>query len=194
MAKRRSKRLYVTGEDLTSRWKTHAGAMIWAFAKSHSPLKGKLTGRYLYIDSDSISDALILEGIVPEASMIKGWRAPLNKYVPARPHPVKLFYGWKTVSKKRGLTKSPGVGIRDVEYYGGARPTLGYFGMKQGSELRAYGLTSDSHALPVYSNQSVVEWLTGDQKQEVDRIIAECFAEVFRRHSVSDCAFSSREN
>ena len=117
MAKRkRSRRLYVTGEDLTSRWKTHAGAMLWAFAKSHSPLKGKLSGRYLYIDSDSISDALILEGIVPEASKVKGWRAPLNKYVPARPHPVKLFYGWKTVSKKRALTKSPGVEIRDVEY------------------------------------------------------------------------------
>ena len=179
MEKRRSKRLYVTGEDLTSRWKTHAGAMIWAFAKSHSPLKGKLTGRYLYIDSDSISDALILEGIVPEASMIKGWRAPLNKYVPARPHPVKLFYGgWKTIKKKRGLTKSPGVGIRDVEYYGGAKPTLGYFGMKQGSELRAYGLTADSHALPVYSNQSVVEWLTQEQMAEVQDILKRSFSDV----------------
>ena len=184
MAKRkRSRRLYVTGEDLMGRWKTHAGSMIWAFAKSHSPLKGKLSGRYLYIDSESLSDALILEGIVPEASMIKGWRAPLNKHVPARPHPVKLYYGWKTIKKKRALTKSPGVEIRDVEYYGGRKPTLGYFGMKQGSELRAYGLTSDSHALPVYSNQSVVEWITRDQKPEVDRIIAECFAEVFRRQT-----------
>ena len=182
MAKRkRSRRLYVTGEDLTRDWKTHAGAMIWAFAKSHSPLKGKLSGRYLYIDSDSISDALILEGIVPEASMIKGWRAPLNKYVHARPHPVKLFYGWKTVSKKRALTKSPGVEIRDVEYYGGARPTLGYFGMKQGSELRAYGLTADSHALPVYSNQSVVEWLTEEQMAEVQRILRETFDSVMKR-------------
>ena len=53
MAKRkRSKRLYVTGEDLMGRWKTHAGAMIWSFAKSHSPLKGKLSGRYLYIDNE----------------------------------------------------------------------------------------------------------------------------------------------
>ena len=182
MAKRRSKRLYVTGEDLTSRWKTHAGAMIWAFAKSHSPLKGKLTGRYLYIDSDSISDALILEGIVPEASMIKGWRAPLNKYVPARPHPVKLFYGgWKTIKKKRGLTKSPGVGIRNVEYYGGKRPTLGYFGMKQDGELRAYGLTSDSNALPVYSNQSVVEWLCDENMSEVQRILRETFDKVMKR-------------
>lgn len=180
MAKRkRSKRLYVTGEDLTSRWKTHAGAMIWAFAKSHSPLKGKLTGRYLYIDSESISDALILEGIVPEASMIKGWRAPLNKYVPARPHPVKLYFGgWKTIKKKRALTKSPGVEIRNVDYYGGRKPTLGYFGMKQGGELRAYGLTAESYAVPVYSNQSIVEWLTEEQMAEVQDILKRSFSDV----------------
>ena len=179
MAKRkRSRRLYVTGEDLTSRWKTHAGAMIWSFAKSHSPLKGKLTGRYLYIDSESISDALILEGIVPEASKVKGWRAPLNKYVPARPHPVKLFFGWRTVSKKRALTKSPGVEIRDVEYYGGRKPNLGYFGIKRDGELRAYGLTADSNALPVYSNQSIVEWLTQEQMAEVQDILKRSFSDV----------------
>ena len=152
--------------------------MIWAFAKSHIPLKGKLTGRYLYIDSESLSDALILEGIVPEASMINGWRAPLNKHVPARPHPVKLYYGWKTVSKKRALTKSTGVEIRDVEYYGGRKPTLWVFGLKLGSELRAYGLTADSHAVPVYSNHSVVEWLAEEQMAEVQDILKRSFADV----------------
>ena len=50
--------------------------------------------------------------------------------------------------------------------------------MKQGSELRAYGLTVDSHALPVYSNQSVVEWLTEEQMAEVQDILKRSFSDV----------------
>lgn len=168
----------LSGDDIVKRWKSLAGARIWAFAKNHSPLKVKLSGRYLYVDSDSISNAIVLEGIVPYASEMKGWKGPLNGYVSARPHPVKLFYGWKTVSKKRKLTKSPGVEIRDVQYYGGHRPSLGYFGLKQDGGVRSYGMTPQSYAVPVYSNQSVVEWLTQEQMTEVLDLIKRSFAEV----------------
>ena len=50
--------------------------------------------------------------------------------------------------------------------------------MKQDGELRAYGLTADSNALPVYSNQSIVEWLTEEQMAEVQDILKRSFSDV----------------
>ena len=166
----------LSGEGIIKRWKSLAGARIWAFAKNHSPLKAKMTGRELYVDSKSISNAIVLEGRVPYASEVKGWKGPLKGYVPAKPHPVKLIYGWKTIRKKRKVTKSPGV--EDVQYYGNQRPSLGYFGLERGSVVHSYGLTAEGNAVSVYADQSVVEWLTEEQMAEVQDILKRSFDDV----------------
>lgn len=183
MAKRqRGKRGQISFElnesELFQEWKNRAGFALWDFASKHFPLKRKLTGKDLYVDFYAVVNALILTGTVPNAADIKGFRAPVNQRVPAKPHPVNVYgKGWKTVSTK---TKVGHMGIyeRPTVYYGGNTIELGYYGIKEGNDVRAYGLTNEGEALPAYSYDAVT-WLVEEQASEVKRILDSTFAEVF---------------
>lgn len=182
MAKRqRGKRRRISFElnesELFQEWKSRAGIELWEFASKHFPLKRKLTGKDLYVEFYTVVDALILTGTVPNAADIKGFRAPVNQRVPANPHPVNVYGQWKTVSTK---TKIGHMGIyeRPTVYYGGAHIELGYYGIKEGNDVRAYGLTAEGDALPAYSLDAVT-WLCQEQASEVKRILDSTFAEVF---------------
>lgn len=182
MARKRGKQrvLAFSQESLEAEFKTRVGIRLYEFAKRNFPLKRKLTGKDLYVDSATLTNAIVLTGKVPNAADFKGFSAPINKRISATPHPYKI-YGqvWKTISTK---TKVGNMGIyaRPTTYYGDKHIKLGYFGVKRGGEVTAYGLTATGEALPAYSLDCVT-WLAEEQKPEVDRIIAECFAEVFRR-------------
>ena len=76
--------------DLMTQWKKAAGCEIWAFAKRACPIR-KLSGKYLYIDSESLINELIVEGIVPNAAMWKSANVPMNRRVPAKPHAVMVY-------------------------------------------------------------------------------------------------------
>lgn len=182
MAKRqRGKQRQISFElnesELLQEWKNRAGFAIWEFASKHFPLKRKLTGKDLYVDFYAVVNALILTGTVPNAADIKGFRAPVNQRVTAKPHPVNVYGQWKTVSTKTKVGRM-GIYERPTEYYGGKHIELGYYGVKVGSNITAYGLTSNGDALPAYS-YDVVTWLADEQSDEVKRILDECFAEVF---------------
>ena len=170
-------------DGLLQEWKSRAGIELWEFASKYFPLKRKLTGKDLYVDFYAIADALILTGTVPNAADIKGFRAPVNQRVPAKPHPVNVYGQWKTVSTK---TKVGHMGIyeRPTVYYGGDTVELGYYGIKEGDDVRAYGLTAEGEALPAYSYDAVT-WLVEAQASEVKRILDSTFAEVFGRERQS---------
>ena len=163
--------------ELLQEWKDRAGFALWEFASKYFPLKRKLTGKDLYVEFYAVADALILTGTVPNAAEIKGFRAPVNQRVPAKPHPVNVYGQWKTVSTK---TKVGHMGIyeRPTVYYGGDTIELGYYGIKEGNDVRAYGLTNEGEALPAYSYDAVT-WLVETQASEVKRIMDSTFAEVF---------------
>ena len=192
MAKRqRGKQRQISFElnesELLQEWKNRAGFALWEFASKHFPLKRKLTGKALYIEFYTVVNALILTGTVPHAAEIKGFRAPVNQRVPAKPHPVNVYgKGWKTVSTK---TKVGHMGIyeRPTVYYGGNTIELGYYGIKEGNDVRAYGLTNEGDALPAYSYDAVT-WLVDEQASEVKRILDSTFAEVFGHQRQSQIA------
>ena len=182
MAKRqRGKQRQISFElnesELFQEWKNRAGFALWEFASKHFPLKRKLTGKDLYIEFYAVVNALILTGTVPNAADIKGFRAPVNQRVPAKPHPVNVYGSWKTVSTK---TKVGHMGIyeRPTVYYGGNTIELGYYGIKEGKNITAYGLTNEGDALPAYSLDAVT-WLVETNANEVKRILDSTFEEVF---------------
>lgn len=183
MAKRqRGKQRQISFElnesELFQEWKNRAGFALWEFASKHFPLKRKLAGKDLYIEFYTVVNALILTGTVPNAAEIKGFSAPVNQRVPAKPHPVNVYgKGWKTVSTKRKVGRM-GIYERPTRYYGGNTIELGYYGIKEGNDVRAYGLTNEGDALPAYSYDAVT-WLCYEQQAEVKRILDETFAEVF---------------
>ena len=187
MARQRGKKRHLSFElnedELLREWKGRAGIELWEFASKHFPLKRKLTGKDLYVEFYAIVDALILTGTVPNAAEIKGFRAPVNQRVPANPHPVNVYGQWKTVSTK---TKVGHMGIyeRPTVYYGDKHIELGYYGVKEGNDVRAYGLTNEGDALPAYSYDAVT-WLVETQASEVKRILDSTFAEVFGRERQS---------
>ena len=163
--------------ELLREWKGRAGIELWEFASKHFPLKRKLTGKDLYVEFYTLVNALILTGTVPNAADIKGFRAPVNQRVPAKPHPVNVYGSWKTVSTK---TKVGHMGIyeRPTVYYGGNTIELGYYGIKEGENITAYGLTNEGDALPAYSYDAVT-WLVETNANEVKRILDSTFEEVF---------------
>lgn len=173
--------------ELFQEWKNRAGFALWEFASKHFPLKRKLTGKDLYIEFYTVVNALILTGTVPNAADIKGFSAPVNQRVPATPHPVNVYgKGWKTVSTKTKVGRM-GIYERPTIYYGGNTIELGYYGIKEGNDVRAYGLTNEGDALPAYSYDAVT-WLVETQASEVKRILDSTFEEVFGHQRQSQTA------
>lgn len=179
--KKRGKQRQISFElnesELLQEWKSQAGFALWEFASKYFPLKRKLTGKDLYVEFYAIADALILTGTVPNAADIKGFRAPVNQRVPAKPHPVNVYGQWKTISTKTKVGRM-GIYERPTVYYGGDTIELGYYGIKEGNDVRAYGLTAEGDALPAYSYDAVT-WLVETQASEVKRIMDSTFEEVF---------------
>lgn len=175
--KQRQINLELNESELLREWKKRVGIELYKFASRNFPLKRKMTGKDLYVDSDTLVNAIILRGTVPNAADIRGFSAPVNQRVPAKPHPVNVYGQWKTVSTKTKVGRM-GIYERPTKYYGGKRIELGYYGVKVGSNITAYGLTSNGDALPAYS-YDVVTWLADEQAEEVKRILDTTFAEVF---------------
>lgn len=178
--KRHNRALALSPKSLLDQWKTAAACEIWAFAKRINPLRGKLSGRNLYVDAETLSQALILEGFVPNAAQWKQASIPMNRRVPAKPHHVMVYGKWKTVKTGSKLVPSLGVPLREVSYYGGQTiGRNGFFGVKRDVPT-AYGLTDDGNALPAYS-LSIPELLCDQNLAEVQRILKESFDSVMKR-------------
>ena len=177
--KQRQINLELNEGELLREWKKRVGIELYKFASRNFPLKRKMTGRDLYVDSDILVNAIVLTGRVPNAADIKGFSAPVNQRVPAKPHAVNVYGQWKTVSTKTKVGRM-GIYERPTTYYGGNTIELGYYGVKRGGEVTAYGLTATGEALPAYSLDCVT-WLVESNADEVKRILDECFMDVFHK-------------
>lgn len=169
-------------KDLNREYAKSSAIEIYNFVKRNAPLakRSKLNGKMLYIDSESVSNTLILTGRRLYADEVKGFSAPVNKREPARPH-VAFVYGSKfRVIDTKTKFGNAGVYIHDVDYYGNRKIKQGFFGVKNGGEVRAYGIDENSKALPAYSI-SLPEWVVEEQGSEISRILAETFERVFKR-------------
>lgn len=162
-------------------WKRRASVALWKFTKAHCPIKGKLSGRELYIDADSLTNAIILNGVRPNASIWKGVKLPINRRIPTYKHVVKVYGQWREVSTKTKTVPTLGVPLHPVEYSKGRTiGKAGFFGLKRDGAVQAYGLTDDKHAaMPAFS-MSIVEWLK-TQEVEVNDILNQTFIETFGR-------------
>lgn len=181
MARKRghTRTVMLSPSDLMTKWKKAAGCEIWAFAKRACPIR-KLSGKYLYIDSESLINELIIEGIVPNAAQWKSANVPMDRRVPAKPHVAMVYGKWRTVKTGSKLVPSLGVPLRPVDYGGYTIGKRGFFGLKRDVPM-AFGLTNEGDkAMPAYS-QSVVEWLCDENMSEVQRILRETFDSVMKR-------------
>lgn len=184
--------LNITGVNsisLIKKWQKLAAKRMWEYTKQGFPLRSRLTGRELYIDT-SVTGTLSLRGTAPYASQMKKFRAPVDERVPSPPIRVKLPIGWRTVYSARASSPSCGVRVRPMTYDDGRNTSefVGFFGLKgnaKSSSIRAYGLTADDKAYPVFNDLSAVEWLTSQQKRELLGILEETFKETFSQ-TVSD--------
>lgn len=174
----------VTDISLIKKWQKRAAKRMWEFTKRGFPLRSRLTGRELYIDT-SVTGTLSLSGTVPHAGQSKRFRAPVDERVPSPPIRVKLPIGWRTVYSARASRPSCGVRVRPMTYDDGRSTSefVGFFGLKGKAKtpsIRAYGLTADDKAYPVFNDLSAVEWLSGEQRREMLAILEETFSETFQ--------------
>lgn len=181
--KQRQINLELNEGELLREWKKRVGIELYKFASRNFPLKRKMTGRDLYVDSDALVNAIVLTGRVPNAADIKGFSAPVNQRVPAKPHAVNVYGKWRIVSTKTKVGRM-GIYERPTTYYGGRHIELGYYGVKDGKTVTAYGLDAHGDALPAYSYDAVT-WLCDENAAEVKRILDECFMAVFHRQRES---------
>lgn len=160
-------------------WKYAIGKALWEFVRNNFPSKKKVKGENFWIDSDSLTNAIILNGYAFPAADIKNFSAPVDKRTGTRRHAFYTSaYGWR-MTENRAVTGRLGVFQRDTEFYGGRKidDSLGFFGVKRQGKVTAYGL-DDEGALPVFS-WDVCKWLAETQQAEVQRIIDTAFIETF---------------
>lgn len=84
----------VTDVSLIKKWQRLAAKRMWEFTRRGFPLRSRLTGRELYIDT-SITGTLSLSGTVPLAGQSKRFKAPVDERVPSPLIRVKLPIGWR---------------------------------------------------------------------------------------------------
>ncbi len=160
-------------------WKFRITKALWEFVKNGFPSKHKVSGSDFWIDRDSLTDAIILNGYAFPAADIKNFSAPVNKRTSTRRHAFYTSaYGWR-MTDNRAVTGRLGVFQRETEFYGGRKidDGLGFFGVRREGKVVAYGL-DEQGALPAFS-WDVCQWLFETQQNEVQRIIDETFLETF---------------
>lgn len=163
----------ITDKKTFQKWKDIAAKEIRVFAKRTNPFNGlKVSNYYLYIDTKSRTYAIELSGVKPNAGHAKGFTAPVGKRE-FSPSPVRVHFpqGWKTVHTVRKTSPSLGV-VKSLktQYFGASGEPRGFFGLKRKKGKEAFGLVDDV-AVPIYSDQGFVEYLTQDSESELERIL-----------------------
>lgn len=165
----------ITDDKTIKKWKETAAKNIRDFTKRTNPFKGlKVSNYYLYIDTKSRTYSIELSGVKPNLGHAKGFSAPVEKRkVADKPIHVHLDKGWRTVHTERVTSPTPGVARPlDTSYYGVSGKPKAFFGLKRKNGKEAFGLIGDT-AVPIYSEEGFVEFLTQDSEKELERILIE---------------------
>ena len=162
--------------DIKKRWKDLAAKEIKAFAKRTKPFRCvKVSNYYLYIDTKTLQNALILRGSKPNAAANRAFRAPVNKF---RTTPEKHVYydrGRFYTTHEERVSGSLGFKPLDTKYYGTSGEYKGFFGEKD-KKVKAYGIIGRV-VVPVYSDTGFVEYISDENIDELREILNECFVQ-----------------
>lgn len=164
----------ITSKKTIEEQKKIAAKEIKAFVRRTNPYKGlKVSNFYLYIDTKARTYAIILRGVKPNAGYDRRYNAPIEKREKMpKPEPVKFAWGWRMVDTKRKTSNSQGIQPLDIGYYGVSGKPDQFFGLRRKGKIQAFGLIDDA-AVPIYSQDGFVEWLTVDNAEELERICIE---------------------
>lgn len=162
----------ITDDKTFKKWKDLAAKEIKKFARNTNPYnKVKLSNFYLFIDTKSLTYGIILTGKKPNIGHVKGFGAPVNQYKKSSdPIHYEKDGRWFTTYKERQTSPSLGAKPLEMSFYG--EVPREYFGLKRKGAKVAFGLVNDE-AVPVYSQEGFVEYLSIQQEEELERILAE---------------------
>lgn len=160
------------------RWKKIASKDLSDFAKRTNPYKIKYSGYYFYVDTKTKTYEIILHGVKPNAGAVKGFRAPVNKKTQIKNEKVNLGTEaapiWKTVKNRVSMSSGIGVESLNPKYYGVSDRPSQFFGKKIKGGLMAFGVAVQEHeAVPIYSENGLVEWVADINKDEMISILLE---------------------
>lgn len=169
-------------EKLLVKWQRAVNKRVRQFVRnvaSASPFIDKPNKRMFGVRNSKDGQSLTIYGTSPNAGRMKGFNAPVDKWMPTK----EAFHvfgekGWRTIHKARRVTNSAGVPIQDVPYYGTSDRPDRYFGLRRGKVTLAYGWTDDGLALPVYTQDSYADWIMTTHRDEIDRIVLEAGQDV----------------
>lgn len=162
----------ITDEKTLKKWKNLAAKNIKKFARNTNPYnKLKISDFYLRIDTKTKTYGIILTGNKPNVGHVKGFGAPVNKYTKS-PNPIHYEKNgrWYTTYKERETSNNLGAKPLEMAFYGEVPKE--YFGLKRKGAKVAFGLVNDE-AVPVYSDEGLVEYISINQQEELERILFE---------------------
>lgn len=163
----------ITDEKTIQKWKAQAAKEIKAFARNTNPFRQlKVSNYYLFIDTKSRTFAIELQGVKPNAAHAKGFGAPVNKYKKTA-NPVYFINEngeWRATHKERKTSPTLGTKALETNYFGVSGKPKAFFGLKRKKGKEAFGLIGDT-AVPIYSDEGFVEYLTQDSEAELERIL-----------------------
>lgn len=160
------------------RWKKISSKDLSDFAKRTNPYKIKPSGYYFYVDTRSKTYEIILQGVKPNAGAVKGFSAPVKKKIPIKHEKVNVGSPsspvWRTIKNRSVLASNIGVEALNPAYYGVSDKPSQFFGKKIKSGLMAFGVATQEHeAVPIYSENGLVEWVSDINKDEMISILIE---------------------
>lgn len=158
------------------RWKKIAAQEIKGFVKNTNPFKMKASDYYFFVDVRSKTYQIILRGVKPNAGYAKGFSAPIDKTHLIRSHKVNFGSDqkpfWRTVKRVVDTVGGLGVEVLDASYYGVSGKPSQFFGKKSKGGKLAYGVSvMDNVAVPIYSEDGLVEWVAETNADELQNIL-----------------------
>ena len=162
---------------LIGKWKKAVVRRIKQYARNvakASPFLDKPAKRIFGMKARKENDSVVMFGTSPNAGRMKGFNAPVNEWIAVNRYFRVLRNGeWYTIHKVQKASRSAGVPLLDVPYFGTSEKPDRFFGIKKGKVTLAYGRTKGGLGLPVYARESFVDWLFENHADELENLVLE---------------------
>lgn len=168
---------------LIQRWKAAVTRRIKQYARNvakASPFLDKPQKSIFGIRARKTENELSIYGTSPNVGRIKGFNAPVNEWMAVNRYFRVLRHGkWRTIHKVQKVSRSIGVPVQDVPYFGTSEKPDRFYGIKKGKVTLAYGKTKGGLGVPVYAQDSFADWLMAHHGDELENLILECGRDIF---------------
>lgn len=163
---------------LIQKWKAAVIRRIKQYARNvakASPFLDKPTKRIFGLRARKKDDSVVMFSTSPNAGRMKGFNAPVNEWMAVNRYFRVLRHGkWRTIHKVQKVSRSIGVSVQDVPYFGTSEKPNRFYGIQKGKVTLAYGKTKSGLGLPVYAQESFADWLMEHHAGELENLILEC--------------------